>query len=253
MMNITDTTFLKAAQCTPSNGESIFILLQVWLLTVQTRAISRNPDIYPDPESFNPLRWVEPDYPTYQEPQTQFPTIINSTQFGYGRRTCQGQAVTDEDLLIGIGSIAWLFNISQKPEDVANPDLTKSTKECKIGMNEKASISNEELNAGIEISPNRTREDGISCKTLKPAETAYKPKEWGDSSQKPTDPTLDFSILLIAKPNPFKFDLRPRDAERVNKIRNLFKEGVERGDYTDNREYWGPNQGKDKPLGWSKV
>jgi hypothetical protein len=205
--------------------------------------------MYPDPEAFNPLRWVEPDYPTYQEPLTQFPTIINSTQFGYGRRTCQGQTVTDEDLLIGIGSIAWLFNISQKPEDASSPDLSRSTKGYKIGMNEKASISNEELNTGINI----TREDTILCKALKTGETAYKPMEWGNISQKPTDPTLDYSILLIAKPIPFRFDLRPRNAQRVAKIRSLYSEGVERGDYKNSREYWGPNQGKGKPLGWSKV
>jgi hypothetical protein len=224
--------------------------------------------MFPDPEAFNPLRWIEPDYPTYQEPLTQFPTIINSTQFGYGRRTCQGQTVTDEDLLIGIGSIAWLFNISQRPEDVSVSDPTESSKEHKIGTNEKASISNEELNAGLDTARDTTMEEKIlskysypgsvpanksDSKPPKAAEPAYKPLEWGDISQKPADPTLDYSILLIAKPIPFKFDLRPRDPERVSKIRSLFDEGAQRGDYTDTRDYWGPNQGRDKPLGWSKV
>ncbi|KAH4945452.1 hypothetical protein HBI24_106690 [Parastagonospora nodorum] len=212
-------------------------------------AISRDPDMFPDPETFNPLRWVEPEYPTYQEPLTQFPTIINSTQFGYGRRTCQGQTVTDEDLLIGIGSIAWMFNISQKPDDVSAPDWTQPSKFDGIGLNEKASISNEEFNTGVSIS------EGATTKTMtaKKTEPAYKPLEWGDITQKPSDPTLDYSILLIAKPIPFKFSLRPRDAERTNKIRGLFKQGVERGEYTESREYWGPNQGRDKRLGWSKV
>jgi cytochrome P450 len=111
--------------------------------------------MFPDPETFNPLRWIEPEYPTYQEPLTQFPTIINSTQFGYGRRTCQGQAVTDEDLLIGIGSIAWMFNISQKADDASIPDATQPHKVNKIGINEKASISNEELNTGVNKSSSR--------------------------------------------------------------------------------------------------
>jgi cytochrome P450 len=243
-----------------------FKLIRARWLTFQTRAISRNPEIYPDPEAFNPLRWIEPEYPTYQEPLTQFPTIINSTQFGYGRRTCQGQTVTDEDLLIGIGSIAWLFNISKTSEDASVPNRINIPKVHKIGMNEKASISNEELNAGFDMATSETMEEKIlsrysypgsepaiksNCQTQ--AEPAYKPKEWGDISQKPDDPTLDFSILLIAKPLPFKFDLRPRDTTRANKIRDLFGEGVARGEYTDNREYWGPDQGRDKPLGWSKV
>jgi hypothetical protein len=189
--------------------------------------------MFPDPETFNPLRWMEPQYPTYQEPLTQFPTIINSSQFGYGRRTCQGQTVADEDLLIGIGSIAWMFNISQKTEPNPAPESHASHK---IGMNEKASISSEELNTGV-----------------KPVEPAYKPLEWGDISQKPADPTLDYSILLIAKPIPFKFNLQPRDPERAEQMRSAFREGVERGEYTKARDYWGPNQGRDKPLGWSKV
>jgi hypothetical protein len=216
--------------------------------------------MFPDPETFNPLRWIEPEYPTYQEPLTQFPTIINSTQFGYGRRTCQGQAVTDEDLLIGIGSIAWMFNISQKADDASIPDATQPHKVNKIGINEKASISNEELNTGVNTTEHATMEQKLLSRysypgstPAKKAEPAYKPLEWGDISQKPSDPTLDYSILLIAKPIPFKFNLQARDTARATKIRNLFNEGVERGEYTANRDYWGPNQGRDKPLGWSKV
>ena len=40
-------------------------------LTDFRRAISRDPDLYPDPEAFNPLRWIKPEYPTYQEPLSQ--------------------------------------------------------------------------------------------------------------------------------------------------------------------------------------
>ena len=223
--------------------------------------------MYPDPETFNPLRWVEPEYPTYQEPLTQFPTIINSTQFGYGRRTCLGQTVTDEDLLIGIGSIAWMFNISQRPFDASS--TAELIKEYKMGMNEKASISNEELNAGMSTAEETTpvTDSNILQKFIypgaypdnepepepTPTPPAYKPLEWGDITKKPADPTLDYSILLIAKPIPFAFDLQPRDPQRAAKMRALFNEGCERGEYTDSREYWGPNQGRDKPLGWSKV
>jgi hypothetical protein len=216
--------------------------------------------MFPDPEAFNPLRWIKPEYPTYQEPLTQFPTIINSSQFGYGRRTCQGQTVADEDLLIGIGSIAWMFNISQTSADCAIPTATQPNKVHKIGMNEKASISKEELNTGVTINKDTTIEHKILSRYSYPgsapgkkSEPAYKPLEWGDISQKPSDPTLDYSILLIAKPIPFKFNLQPRDAERAANMRNLFNQGVERGEYTESRDYWGPNQGRDKPLGWSKV
>jgi hypothetical protein len=238
-----------------------------------SRAISRDPDMYPDPEAFNPLRWIDPKFPTYQEPLTQYPTIINSTQFGYGRRTCQGQTVTDEDLFIGIGSIAWLFDIKKAQEDSDIPPVMKSTKAGhKIGMNEKASISNEELNAGLDTDELSTQELTMEEKILakftypgsesasdaslaksRPAEPAHQPLEWGDRTKKPEDPTLDYSILLIAKPIPFKFELKPRDTVRAKKVRGLFREGVENGDFTETRNYWGENQGRDRPLGWSKV
>ncbi|KAF1841816.1 cytochrome P450 [Cucurbitaria berberidis CBS 394.84] len=230
-------------------------------------AISRDPEMFPDPETFNPLRWVEPGWPTYQEPLTQFPTIINSSQFGYGRRTCQGQTVADEDMLIGIGSIAWLFNIERNAEDAPVPARGSEKGQHSIGLNEKASISNEELNAGVNTKaptleekllskysyPGSAPAAKVAPKKATPAQPAYKPLEWGDITKKPADPTLDYSILLIAKPIPFKFQLKPRSTERANQIRTLFQEDVENGEFTSNREYWGPNQGRDKPLGWSKF
>ncbi|RAQ99876.1 cytochrome p450 [Stemphylium lycopersici] len=228
-------------------------------------AISRDPEMYPDPEAFNPLRWIKPDYPTYQEPLSQYPTIINSTQFGYGRRVCTGQAVADEDLLIGIGSIAWLFDIKKTWTDPIIPAPIKATRKDSVySLNETASISHEELNTGIS-SDDSTMEKEILAKFTYPgseatsnppakkSKPAYRPLEWGDITQKPEDPTLDYSILLIAKPIPFEFDLQPRDTVRANKIRNLFRDGVDNGDFPDTREYWGPDQGRDKPLGWSKL
>jgi hypothetical protein len=160
-----------------------------------------------------------------------------------------------------------LFDIKKLSENSTMPPITKPMKtEHKIGMNEKASISNEELNAGLDTTE-PTMEEKILAKFTYPgsdpsnsapkksksAEPAYKPLEWGDITKKPEDPTLDYSILLIAKPIPFKFDLKPRDTLRINTVRNLFNEGVENGDYPETREYWGPNQGRGLPVGWSKV
>ncbi|KAF2632514.1 cytochrome P450 [Macroventuria anomochaeta] len=214
-------------------------------------AISRDPEIYPDPETFNPLRWLKPEYPTYKEPLTQFPTIINSSQFGYGRRLCQGQTVADEDLFIGIGSVAWLFNISKRSSD--KPPVPKKPQHL-VGINKKRTISNEELNAGLISSELISEKRSLELtKPTRPFPPGYKPIEWGHPSQKPKDPTLDYSILLIAKPIPFQFDLKPRDEARSNKVRELFAEGLEKGHYTKPREYWGPNQGRGESLGWSKV
>lgn len=223
--------------------------------------------MFPDPETFNPLRWVEPGWPTYKEPLTQYPTIINSTQFGYGRRVCQGQTVADEDLLIGIGSVAWLFDIARRPEDISNLSEVEvvaypgQVASHSVSLNEKASISTEELNTGVEEPKSPTMEDMILSKYSYPGsyptvanEKEMKPskKPQGKKTEK-IDPTLDFSTLLIAKPLPFKFNLKPRDTERAARVRKLFNEGVAKGDYKGSREYWGEDQGKGKEFGWGKV
>ncbi len=215
--------------------------------------------MYPEPETFNPLRWLEPSYPTYKEPLTQFPTIINSSQFGYGRRLCQGQTVADEDLFIGIGSIAWLFNISQRPStptgntNNSKPPIPKKPEHL-TGLSKKRTISTEELNTGLTTSDLLSEKASLElARPARPFPPDYKPLEWGRPSQKPKDPTLDFSILLIAKPIPFAFELKPRTADRAKHARQLFAEGLENGQYTKAREYWGPDQGRKESLGWSRV
>lgn len=59
---------------------------------------------------------MDPKYPTYKEPLTQYPTVINHHAFGYGRRMCTGVQVCDHELIVGIGGIAWACNISAKKD-----------------------------------------------------------------------------------------------------------------------------------------
>ena len=160
------------------------------------RAISRDPEIYPDPETFNPLRWLKPEFPTYKEPLTQFPTIINSSQFGYGRRLCQGQTVADEDMFIGIGSIAWLFNISkqqQQPQAKPKPSIPKKPTHL-TGISRKRTISNEELNAGLQSTD--TLSEKASLDLVRPArppgEHRYDDRGGDDQQQhrEPDSPSL---------------------------------------------------------------
>jgi cytochrome P450 len=243
-----------------------------------TRAIARDPELFPEPEVFNPLRWVTPGYPTYREPLSEYPTIINSTQFGYGRRICQGQTVADEDLLIGLGSVAWLFNIALKNEDnipsVNHSGHNKPEKREGIALGMSIELPNKLNGLTLEnIILNKYKYPGsfpvngepaskvVAIKSRKSQEPESRAKVEESKSSKGKskhdseniDPTLDFTTLLIAKPLPFKFNLTPRDERRVAIVRKLYTQGVRNGEFTDSREYWGPNQGRNQPLGWGKV
>lgn len=80
------------------------------------RAFLRNKDKYPDPNSFRPERWLEPKWPTYQEPLTQYPTIKGMTSFGWGQRQCLGQTLTQDELIVACGALAWAFNLKGKTD-----------------------------------------------------------------------------------------------------------------------------------------
>ena len=88
-------------------------------------SISRDPEVFTDPDAWNPLRWLESKFPTYQEPLSKFPTITSYSQFGYGRRICQGMGVTEADLFVGIGSVAWLFSIHANVDDTNDAVATE--------------------------------------------------------------------------------------------------------------------------------
>ncbi|KAI1384373.1 cytochrome P450 [Hypoxylon trugodes] len=77
-------------------------------------AITRDEDVYSDADTFNPGRWLDPKYPTYKEPLTVYPTLVGFSQFGFGRRTCQGIPIVDQDLFLAMGGMAWAFDIRKK-------------------------------------------------------------------------------------------------------------------------------------------
>ncbi|ETN37998.1 uncharacterized protein HMPREF1541_07621 [Cyphellophora europaea CBS 101466] len=81
-------------------------------------AIARDPKLYPDPETYNPGRWLEPEFPTYQEPLSVHPRLLGHHGFGRGRRLCPGIEITEAELLTACGSLLWAFEMK--------PNLDKS-------------------------------------------------------------------------------------------------------------------------------
>ncbi|KAK4661191.1 uncharacterized protein QC763_704450 [Podospora pseudopauciseta] len=80
--------------------------------------ITRDEETYPCADEFLPARWVDPAYPTFKEPLTQYPNLNGFSQFGFGRRTCQGIPIVEQDLFLSMGGMAWAFDIRKKVDPV---------------------------------------------------------------------------------------------------------------------------------------
>ncbi|KAK5124850.1 hypothetical protein LTR85_001040 [Meristemomyces frigidus] len=76
--------------------------------------ISREPSTYPEPEEWRPERWLEPSWPTYEEPLSEYPTIHGDASFGYTSRACPGIDLAEVELYTTIASIAWGFDMKRK-------------------------------------------------------------------------------------------------------------------------------------------
>ncbi|RMY60474.1 hypothetical protein D0864_13083 [Hortaea werneckii] len=165
-------------------------------------SISRDPEVFPEPDEWNPLRWLDGDFPTYQEPLTKFPTITEYSQFGYGRRTCQGMGVTEADLFVGLGSVAWLFSM-QASEDAVTP--------------EKPTISEAEADAESWLQEEiRLADERVGGKKLSEAELEAESwlqeqtKEDGDDQDQP-EPNIQ--ELMPHRPPPTPPVILPQDSQ----------------------------------------
>ena len=80
---------------------------------------------------------------------------------------------------------------------------------------------------------------------------AASPKE----ATKSEDPTMDFSTLLIAKPMPFKFNLRVRSRARAEQVTSKWLQLKMDGEFEDARVYWadGKSTAGDAEFGWGEV
>ncbi|KAG9310273.1 cytochrome P450 [Chiua virens] len=70
-------------------------------------AISRDPEVYPNPDKFDPQRWL--DRSGRVRDDLKFPS------FGFGRRICPGQHIATRSIFINAALLLWSFRITQDP------------------------------------------------------------------------------------------------------------------------------------------
>ncbi|KAH7912679.1 cytochrome P450 [Hygrophoropsis aurantiaca] len=70
-------------------------------------AISRDPDVYPNPDAFDPQRWLNSDGQVRDD--LKFPS------FGFGRRICPGQHIANRSIFINAALLLWSFKITEDP------------------------------------------------------------------------------------------------------------------------------------------
>ncbi|KAI9566969.1 cytochrome P450, partial [Boletus coccyginus] len=71
-------------------------------------AIANDPDVFPDPENFDPQRWLTA--------QGTLRDDVRFCTFGFGRRACPGQYIANRSIFIGVALILWAFRLSEDPK-----------------------------------------------------------------------------------------------------------------------------------------
>ncbi|KAG1809804.1 cytochrome P450 [Suillus plorans] len=72
-------------------------------------AISRDPNVYPNPDKFDPERWLGSDGKIRED--LKFPS------YGFGRRICPGRRIANRSIFIKLALVLWSFKITQDPEN----------------------------------------------------------------------------------------------------------------------------------------
>lgn len=73
-----------------------------------------DPEMYPEPDRFNPRRFTDPSFPTGQPTDgVKYGASHGHWAFGFGRRACPGQHIGEFSLFILTARLLWAFNFNK--------------------------------------------------------------------------------------------------------------------------------------------
>ncbi|KAF9222630.1 cytochrome P450 [Gyrodon lividus] len=112
-------------------------------------AISRDPEVFPDPEKFNLTRWLTSEGKLRDD--LKFP------YFGFGRRVCPGQHVASRSVFINTLLVLWSFRLSLDTSKPVNDmafmtSVMPDVQPCSLNFEPR--IAKEELKAMMQRYPN---------------------------------------------------------------------------------------------------
>jgi cytochrome P450 len=77
-------------------------------------ALSHDPIAFPDPDIFNPQRWLD------SEGRLKDNMNLKFISYGFGRRVCPGLHLANNSLYITLALLLWSFRIAQRPDAPIN-------------------------------------------------------------------------------------------------------------------------------------
>lgn len=140
-----------------------------------------------------------------------YPNLHGYSQFGFGRRTCQGVPIVDQDLFLAMGGIAWALDLRKKKK------MVKVKKRMKKTVVEKSSADGTETGAEVEVEEEIEEEVEVEVEVEVPV-------HWND-----------YTPLLIAKPMPFEFDATVRGEGKEAQLRQMWETGKGEDDEEEER------------------
>ncbi|KAF9490938.1 cytochrome P450 [Pleurotus eryngii] len=106
------STFFAAMPLYPKKGQEE---LDTYLSARLPMALLRDEEYYPDPDTFNPERFLKDD-------EIKPKTLDLIPNFGFGRRICSGRFFAMDSLLMSIASMPFCFDVT-KAKDSEGRDI----------------------------------------------------------------------------------------------------------------------------------
>jgi cytochrome P450 len=91
------------------------------------RAVLHDPEVYPDPEVFNPERFLNKDGSLRDDPAM-------SLFFGVGKRICPGRHFVEATLFIVVSSVLSVFNITKATDENGHEIPVKAAMTVRSGI-----------------------------------------------------------------------------------------------------------------------